>query len=76
MTYTVVVEDADGNQATSSIALTLWDRTAPTAVGDGAFTVACPRAAIDRAISTSTPQRAREPAARIPFLIARSLDDP
>jgi hypothetical protein len=31
---------------------------------------------MDRAISTSTPQRAREPAARIPFLIARSLDDP
>jgi hypothetical protein len=31
---------------------------------------------MDRAISTSTAQRAREPAARIPFLIARSLDDP
>ena len=42
----------------------------------GASVAACPRAAMDRAISTSTPQRAREPAARIPFLIARSLDDP
>jgi hypothetical protein len=31
---------------------------------------------MDRAISASTPQRARDPAARIPFLIARSLDDP
>ena len=42
----------------------------------GAPANACPRDAMDRAISTSTPKRAREPAARIPFLIARWLDDP